>query len=223
MDWDKLLEGTNLSGYKTGGHGRRTGFGRKPAIIVVDIINLYASKRFALGHGDNTQAVIDANATLIEAARKKGVPVFYCKVGLRSTPAEKGIWGEKVGGAKDITPEADEVVAELAPREGDVIITKNKASGFFGTNLAAMLHYLGVDTIIVTGLTTSGCVRATVVDGFSYNFRVVVPVECVGDRMDLVHKVSLFDMDMKYADVVELRDVLDYFEGLTAQPGYMFT
>jgi len=223
MDWSKFLEGTDLSGYNAGGHGRRTGFGRKPAIVVVDMINLYASKRFALGHGENTQAVISANVTLIEAARKKGVPIFFCKVGLRSTLAEKGIWGEKVGGGKDIPPEADEVVAELAPQEGDIIVTKNKASGFFGSNLAAMLVYLGVDTIIVTGLTTSGCVRATVVDGFSYNFRVVVPVECVGDRTALVHKVSLFDMDMKYADVMELKEVLNHLEGFNVQPGFMFT
>lgn len=122
--------------------------------------------------------------------------------------AEKGIWGIKVGGAKDITTEADSVIPELRPLDDDIIVTKAKASVFFGTQLASMLVSLGIDTIIVTGVTTSGCVRATVVDGFSNNFRVIVPAECVGDRASLPHKVSLFDMDMKYADVMDLDDVL---------------
>ncbi|QGP90992.1 Maleamate amidohydrolase [Neomoorella glycerini] len=221
MVWDKLLADTDLAGYRAGGHGRRIGFGYKPAIIVVDMINLYASPRFALGHGDNVGEVIQANARLLAAARLKSVPIFYSKVGLRSTAAEKGIWGEKVAGSKGITTEADKIVDELAPQEGDVIVTKPKASAFFGTQLAGMLFYLGVDTIIVTGLTTSGCVRATVVDGFSYNFRVIVPVECVGDRAALPHKVSLFDMDMKYADVVELQEVLNYLEQL-GRPQFPF-
>ena len=93
--------------------------------------------------------------------------------------------------------------------DGEVIIPKLRPSGFFGTSLADMLIYHQVDTVIVTGMTTSGCVRATAVDAFSYNFRVVVPEECSGDRAVVSHKVSLFDMHMKYADVVPLEAVLD--------------
>ncbi len=212
MDWDKLFENTELAGYKAGGHGARIGFGRKPAVVVVDMINLYVSPRFALGHGENTRAVIDANKVLLDAARKGDVPIYYSNVGLRASAPEKGIWGEKVGGAKEITPEADLVVADLKPRPSDIVVTKEKASVFFGTQLASMLLYQGVDTIIVTGVTTSGCVRATVVDGFSYNFRVIVPAECVGDRTSLPHKVSLFDMDMKYADVMALSEVLTHLD-----------
>lgn len=222
MDWEKFLAGTELAGYNAGGHGQRIGFGFRPAVVVVDMINLYVSPRFALGHGQNTAAVIAANARLIAAARQKGVPIFYSNVGLRATAAEKGVWGVKVAGGKGITPEADEVIAELAPQPNEVIVTKPKASAFFGTQLASMLYFLGVDTVIVTGVSTSGCVRATVVDGFNYNFRVIVPVECCGDRASLPHKVNLFDMDMKYADVVELKEALTYLEQLD-KPQFPFT
>jgi maleamate amidohydrolase len=209
MSWRDLFNDTELSGYRAGGHGQRIGFGAKPAVVVVDMINLYVNPRFALGHGENTKAVVAANKRVIEAARAKGLPIFYSNVGLRRTAAEKGIWGVKVGGSKDITAEADAVVPELRPLDGDIIVTKAKASVFFGTQLASMLVSLGIDTIIVTGVTTSGCVRATVVDGFSHNFRVIVPAECVGDRASLPHKVSLFDMDMKYSDVMDLEEVLE--------------
>ncbi len=91
------------------------------------------------------------------------------------------------------------------------MVTKSKPSAFFGTPLASMLTYLGVDTLVVTGMVTSGCVRATVVDAFSHNYRVVVPIECVADRSATSHQVNLFDMDMKYADVLPLADVLAHF------------
>lgn len=212
---DDLFSGIELSGYKAGGHGGRVGFGKKPAVIVVDMTNQFTNPRYALGHGENTVAVVAANARLLDAGRRKRVPVFFSNLGLRTSAAEKGVWGEKVGGSKEITSEADAITDELQPREDETIITKPKASVFFGTQLASMLYYLGVDTIIVTGLTTSGCVRATVVDGFSYNFRVIVPVECCGDRATLPHKASLFDMNMKYADVVGLDAVMDYLHTVT--------
>lgn len=210
MSWRDILKDTDLAGYKAGGHGGRIGFGRKPAVVVVDMLNLYLSPRFALGHGENTAAVIAANRRLLDAARGHGIPIYFSTVGLRASAAEKGVWGEKVGGSKGITCEADTVVAELGPRPDEIQVEKAKASVFFGTQLAAMLTYQRVDTIVVTGVTTSGCVRATVVDGFSHNFRPIVPAECVGDRTSLPHKVSLFDMDMKYADVMDLDEVLDH-------------
>jgi nicotinamidase-related amidase len=210
MSWRKIFGDTELSGYRAGGHGQRIGFGKKAAVVVVDMINLYVSPRFALGHGENTAAVVAANKRLLDSARAKELPVFFSNVGLRRSAAEKGVWGIKVGGSKEITPEADTIVPELSPIDTDIIVTKAKASVFFGTQLASMLVSLDVDTIVVTGVTTSGCVRATVVDGFSHNFRVIVPAECVGDRAALPHKVSLFDMDMKYSDVMDLEEILDH-------------
>lgn len=214
MSWRDIFNDTELSGYRAGGHGRRIGFGKKTAVVVVDMINLYLSPRFALGHGENTPAVIAANKRLLDASRTKGVPVFFSNVGLRRSAAEKGVWGVKVGGSGGITTEADTIVPELDYKESDIVVTKAKASVFFGTQLASMLVGLSIDTIIVTGVTTSGCVRATVVDGFSNNFRVIVPAECVGDRAALPHKVSLFDMDMKYADVMDLNEVLDHIAAM---------
>jgi maleamate amidohydrolase len=214
MSWREVFGDTELSGYRAGGHGQRIGFGKKAAVVVVDMINLYVSPRFALGHGENTVAVVAANKRLLDTARTKELPVFFSNVGLRRSAAEKGVWGIKVGGSKEITPEADTVVPELTPTETDIVVTKAKASVFFGTQLASMLVSLNVDTIVVTGVTTSGCVRATVVDGFSHNFRVIVPAECVGDRAALPHKVSLFDMDMKYSDVMDLDEVLQHIKTL---------
>src|SRR5206468_42439 len=100
MKLDDLFKGGDLDGYTAGGHGRRIGFGKKPALVLVDLINLYMSPKYALGHGENSEAVIAANARLLEAARKKRVPVFFSNVGLRGSAAEKGMWGEKVGGSK---------------------------------------------------------------------------------------------------------------------------
>src|SRR5580704_4979805 len=99
MSWRDIFNETELSGYRAGGHGKRIGFGRKSAVVVVDMINLYIDPRFALGHGENTSAVVAANKRLIETARAKGLPVFFSNVGLRRTTAEKGMWGIKVGGS----------------------------------------------------------------------------------------------------------------------------
>lgn len=110
-------------------------------------------------------------------------------------------------------PPGDVIIEELTPREDEIVMYKhNKPSAFFGTPLASLLTYYKVDTTIVTGMVTSGCVRATVLDAFQYNFRVVIPHECCADGSQISHKVSLFDIHMKYADVVESRKVIDYLE-----------
>jgi maleamate amidohydrolase len=108
-------------------------------------------------------------------------------------------------------------VREIAPRDGDIVIRKDKPSVFFGTPLMSYLHELQVDTLLVAGTTTSGCVRATVVDAFSYNFKVVVVEECVFDRGQASHKVNLFDMQAKYADVVPLEAALGYLDELSRE------
>jgi maleamate amidohydrolase len=109
-------------------------------------------------------------------------------------------------------PEAHEIADTIKPEPKDIVVTKSKPSAFFGTPLASMLVYLGVDTLVVTGMVTSGCVRATVIDAFSHNYRVIVPLECVADRSPTSHQVNLFDIDMKYADVLPLADVLAHLD-----------
>ncbi len=111
-------------------------------------------------------------------------------------------------------PGSNDIVADIAPVEGELVIERSCARAFFGTDLVKVLNYHHVDTVIVIGTSTSGCVRATVIDAASYNYYVIVPVECVADRSELSHKVNLVEMDMKYADVIRLEEILDYFKSL---------
>jgi len=208
MKLSDFVKDLNTKGYKISGHGQRIGFGKKVGLVIVDMIKLYADPNFSLAQGENMENVIDANKKLLLTARELNVPVFFANAGPRETAVEKGIWGEKVKGSKGVSVEASKVIDQLSPVNGEVIVTKPKASGFFGTELSGMLHYLGIDTILVTGVTTSGCVRSTVVDGFSHNFRVIIPEECVSDRMEITHLNSLYDMDLKYGDVLSIEEVL---------------
>ena len=155
-------------------------------------------------------------ARLLAAARAGRVPVYFTKAHAdprhAETPAERGRWRRRPQDhLASGTPPGDVIVSELGPLAGEVVVPKgSKPSAFCGTPLASLLMYDGVDTVLVVGMTTSGCVRATVVDAFSANLHVVVPVECVADRSQISHKVNLFDMHMKYADVVSLEEALAY-------------
>lgn len=195
----------------------RWGLGERPAVLVVDMTEAFVRDRWPTGWGATGEPCAAAVARLLEAARPRGWPVVY------TTPA-RGISGPEVGGwlrgrpgpsmfPFDGPPEAGEIVAELRPEPGDVVIAKPKPSGFFATQLTGVLTALRVDTVVVTGMTTSGCIRATVNDAFAHNYRVVVPVECVADRSQLSHRVELFDMAVKYADVVALEELLTHLAG----------
>ena len=192
----------------------RREWGENVALLVVDMTNAFVSDDYYLGRSDTGQPAIEANERLIEAARGADVPVFYT----RGTDAEHfpRDYQGTTKSAGDTTDEfvemwetGNEIHEDLAPEPDDVVIQKPRASAFFDTHLANLLHHYDVDTLIVTGMTTSGCVRATAVDGHSSNFHVVVPVEAVADRSVISHEISLFDMDMKYADVLPVDDVLD--------------
>ena len=150
-------------------------------------------------------------AGLLDAARASGTPVFYTRAERAKWPIERGRW-KTTGVYRPIMerPEAYQVVPELAPRPDEPVIVKIYPSGFQGTNLLAYLVYHNIDTLIVTGTVTSGCVRDTVLDAFNYNYRIVVPVEAVCDRGPTSHKVTLFDIHMRYGDVVPTAEVLEY-------------
>jgi maleamate amidohydrolase len=160
--------------------------------------------------------------TLIDKARAKGLPVIYTTGERRADNWDAGSWrwkstrGEETGGSPG-SVDGNEIVAMIAPGPRDIVIKKQKPSGFFGTNLASYLTLLGCDNVIVVGTTTSGCVRATVVDAFSLNYRVVLAEEGCFDRSEASHAVSLCDMHAKYADVVPTAEILSYFEGLPAE------
>src|SRR5690606_20955779 len=135
------------------------------------------------------------------AFRAASLPVFYPHVAPKRA-FNGGRFADKMPNVMGVAPRGYDFVEEVAPRDGDVLVPKTYPSAFFGTNLISMLIDMGVDTIVATGCTTSGCVRGSVVDAFSYNLRSIVPEDCVYDRSEVTHAVNLFDMSQKYADVV---------------------
>ena len=152
-----------------------------------------------------------------EPARVKNIPVFYIRRNRRTLPVEKGIHVHKLASFSSpllCDPKADQWPPSIAPGKKDVIIEKPKYSPFFETPLRSMLTYHGIDTLIVTGVSTSACVRCAVVDAFQCNIRPIVPEECVGDRSNSAHKANLFDIQMKFGDVVRLTEVLDWIQTL---------
>jgi nicotinamidase-related amidase len=167
--------------------------------------------------GEEAWAGIAAIERLLDAGRAKRVPVVYTTGFDQPIAGTFGLgrWNDKVPSeAADINPRANQIVPPIAPRQHDIVITKTMPSAFFATNLASYLVYLAADTILVCGTTTSGCVRASVIDGFSNNYRMIVVEEGTFDRGQASHAINLFDMDMKYADVEPLDSVLSYIDSL---------
>lgn len=198
--------------YARGNMGVRAGFGDRPAVLVVDMTRAFTEDRFPLGSSKAGEPCTQAIRRLLDVARPLGVPVVYSRYDPFPTDAEWGRWLDKGTGAEPNSllraPEAHEITDLLEPQAGEVVVIKSKPSAFFGTQLASVLTYFKVDTTIVTGMVTSGCIRATVLDAFSHNYRVIVPIECVADRSPTSHEMNLFDIDMKYGDVLPLDEVL---------------
>jgi nicotinamidase-related amidase len=184
------------------------GLGQRPAVIVVDMTRGFVEDEFPMGWFKTGGPCQESIAKLLTVVRRKGLPTFFSKGFVPSLEAERGAWlrgGHKPKGAD---PREHDIVDLLAPAQGEGVVVKAKPSAFFGSQLNSMLNYSSVDTVIITGMTTSGCVRATVNDAFALNYRVVIPVECVADRSQLSHRVELIDMGVKYADLVRLDDLL---------------
>ena len=197
----------DLDVYEKQGFGERIGFGKRPALLIIDFINAFNnSDQFG---GGNIQAAIDATAELLAIARHLDLPIAYTSHMYAEDGSEDGMFLRKLPGLGILKPgtHETEIVPELEPRPGERIIHKHYPSGFFGTDLANWLTMRGVDTAIVTGCTTSGCVRATVVDAMGHGFRPIVARECTGDRAIGPHEANLFDMEQKYADVISLEEV----------------
>jgi nicotinamidase-related amidase len=195
------------------GIGGRAGFGKRPALVVVDMSLAFTDPEGPLKC--DLEETTEAIAELLEVARRADAPVIFTTVayGERERTSARAML-KKMPGALEIEPGSRWVDIEprLAPREGEPVITKVFPSAFFGTTLASYLTGAGCDSVIVTGASTSGCVRATTVDAVSHGFHVVVPREAVGDRFEDAHSQSLADMDMKYADVVPAEDVRAWLE-----------
>lgn len=227
--WDDTFPERDKQVFERSGYGKKAGLGRRPAILVIDMNYnfvgdrpepiLKSVERFRNSCGEEGWQGVYHIRELLERGRKKHLPIFYTTAHEdRTNPIAFGRWqGKNARSGEDLTEQwskGNDIVAEIAPQDGDIVVRKQKPSAFFGTPLVSMLNEAHVDTVLVTGCTTSGCVRASVVDAFSYNFRVAVVEECVFDRFIASHKVNLFDMNAKYADVISLREALDYLESL---------
>lgn len=229
--WDDVISETERKIYEIGGWGKRMGFGQRPAVVVVDVNYdfvgdkpepiLESIKRWRFSCGDVGWRGVTAIHELLQVARQKNVPIIYTTVEHRPDALDYGRDRDKNfrTGESTSLPDAKgpQIPDEIAPTTTDIVISKKKASAFFGTPLASYLIDLNIDTLLVAGVSTSGCVRATVVDGHAYNFRVCVVEEATFDRSEAAHKVNLFDMHMKYADVVSLGETKKYLGQLPQQ------
>ena len=199
--------------YKTQNFGNRLGFGAKAALLIVDFVNGFTDP--AKFGGGNIQEAIDATVGLLAFCRERGVPVAHTRVVFADDGADANVMCLKVPALTGLTEAAPEsqIVDALAPRPGEIVVRKRVPSAFFGTDLAPALATLRVDTVMVAGCTTSGCVRASVVDAMCHGFRPAVITDCVGDRALGPHEANLFDMAQKYADIVTSADAIAALAG----------
>ncbi len=223
--WDNIIPEDEQRAYRAAGFGRPSGLGTRPALLIIDVQYrttgtlprpyFEAIKEFPTACGEVAWQAVARIAALLALFRARGWPVLYPYVSRKET-FDTGRLAAKVPALMTVAERGYDFVAEVAPRDGDILLPKKHPSAFFGTPLASYLIDLRADTLVVTGCTTSGCVRGSVVDAFAYNFRAVVPHDAVYDRSRVSHAVNLFDMSEKYADVMTTEACLSALRGLTA-------
>lgn len=216
--WDGIISEEEQRAYAAAGFGKPTGMGRKPALVIIDVQYRTvgttpkpfweAIKEFPTACGQVGWDAVANIEKLLKVFREREWPVLYPYVAPKEN-FDTGRLADKVPALMTVARSAYDFVAEVAPQGKDVLLPKKHPSAFFGTPLASYLIDLGVDTLIVTGCTTSGCVRGSVVDGFAYNWRMTVPHDAVYDRSRVSHAVNLFDMSAKYADVMSTEETIE--------------
>jgi len=198
---------TDLEIYAKQGFAQSIGIGEAPALVIVDfVIGFTDPAHFG---GGNIGEAIARTVELLALARQRGWPVVHTRVVYADDGSNCGGFTRKVPALRRLTENSplSQIVPELTPAPGELILRKHNASAFFGTELAGWLITRRVDTLFIAGCTTSGCVRATVIDSCSYSFRTVVVEDCVGDRAIGPHEANLFDMRQKYADVMKVKEI----------------
>lgn len=200
--------------YRRAQIGHPLGFGKRPAVAVIDLQLGFTDPAKSPLAGDLSQT-IEASNRIIRVARRRSVPLVYTVVAYDpNRPEDSGLWTHKIPSLRQLTSDSD--LAKMDPRvdyePSDLLLEKKYASAFSGTHLASLLVAQGVDTLVVLGCTTSGCVRATVMDAIFSGLRPIVPAEAVGDRAQEPHEANLFDIGSKYGDVVPVDEVLRYLE-----------
>jgi maleamate amidohydrolase len=197
---------------------KRFGFGRKPALINVDLQKAYtAVGEFATAYETNPKQMEYVNQ-LAAAFRAKGLPVVWTYVAYMDSGEDCGVWGTRTN-----TPDSLQNIKVGSPRsefdprldidrKRDIIVNKRMASAFHETNLQSVFTFHGVDTVVITGGSTSGCVRATAVDALSRSYRTIVPEECVADKHESPHFANLYDIALKYGDVIAVSEIFDFMK-----------
>ncbi len=203
------------SAYRRAGFAGRLGFGDRPVVLVVDVIRAYLEPSSPLYAG--VEDAVASAARVVSAARDAGVPVLFTRVEFTPGGADGGLFYRKVPALRVL--DAGSPLAEhpdaLRPHDGEIVVTKQYASAFFGTSLASTLTAMGADTVVIVGLSTSGCVRASAVDALQHGFAPIVVRDAVGDRDVRPHEANLFDLDAKYADVVDEAAAIGHLERLS--------
>jgi len=209
-DWERETR----ADYKSKGFAVSSGFGKRPALLVVDFIVGFTDPDSPLGGDFSSQLAVTAQ--LQTAFRKSGLPVVYTTVEYNEDLSDGGVFVKKIpslGILRKGSPNCA-VDARIKPLPGEYVVSKNYASAFFGTDLDSYLRATNVDTVVITGATTSGCVRASAVDSLQYAYYTIVVSDAVGDRAQGPHDANLFDIEAKYGDVITGDQVLDYLRGL---------
>jgi len=226
--WDGIISEEEQKAYRAAGFGKPTGMGTRPALLIIDVQYRTTGtveqpfwesiKEFPTSCGDVAWTAVRHIQPILALFREKNWPVLYPHVAPKKS-YDGGRLAAKVPSIMTIPEKGYEFVEEVAPVEGDILVPKKQPSAFFGTALTSYLIDVDADTLVVTGCTTSGCVRSSVVDAFAYNFRVAVPEEAVYDRSRVSHAVNLFDMSEKYADVMPSSDLLTKLSDIPARKG----
>ena len=225
--WEGLIPPEDLEVYEAAGYGERQALGGRPAVLVIDVTYNFCGERrepilksiatYRNSCGEAAWDAIDNLTVLLPIARELDVPVLYTRGRSLGQVSDLGGWSRKNARAGEDLAHGEHghtVVEPIAPQARDHVFEKEKPSGFFGTALTSRLIELGVDSLLVTGGTTSGCVRATVIDAFSLGFRVSVVHDATFDRGRVSHAVNLFDMASKYANLTDTQDAVTYLREL---------
>ncbi|MBT3169931.1 MAG: isochorismatase family protein [Rhodospirillaceae bacterium] len=225
-DWREYLSAEDLATIERGKWARSIGYGARPAVVVIDVQNYMTGEevgndpdKFPYAAPAVAWPALRQIQTILAAARPAQAPVIYTRFAIDREAGDAGLFDAKIGApdSENVYLEGtfgSEIAEEIAPEPGDLVITKKKPSSFFGTPLLPYLIERNIDTLIITGGSTCNCVRATVFDAFSYNFRAIVPSDAVFDRMPISQAINLFDMNRCSADVVETSDVLEYLSAI---------